>query len=99
MVILHVRTNDLKSNQNPSDIANEIINLAKNIKMSGTEVSISSLIPRRDRPSEKGKKVNKELKEKCTAENFAFILHKNINSKLDLFLDKLHPNKKGQGFS
>ena len=96
MVILHTGTNDLKSNQNPSDIGNEIVNLAKNIKNSGTEVSISALIPRGDRLSEKGKKVNKELQEKCTAENFAFILHKNINSKLDLFPDKLHPNKKGQ---
>ena len=97
MVILYTVTNDLKSNQNPSDIANEIINLAKNVKISGTEVSISSLIPRGDRLSEKGKKVKKELEEKCTAENFAFIVHKNINSKLDLFPDKLHPNKKGQG--
>ena len=88
MIILHTGTNDLKSNQNPSDIANEIINLAKNIKISGTEVSISSLMPRRDPLSEKGKKVNKELQEKCTAQNFAFIVHKNINSKLDLFLDK-----------
>ena len=44
----------------------------------------------------KEKNVNKEL-QKCTAENFAFILHKNINSKLDLFPDKLHPNKKVQG--
>ena len=96
MVILHTGTNDLKRNQNPSDIANEIVSLAKNIKNSGTEVSISALIPREDRLSEKGKKVNKELQEKCTAENFAFILHKNINSKLDLFPDKLHPNKKGQ---
>ena len=97
MVILHTGTNDLKSNQNPSDIANEIINLAKNIKISRTKVSISSLISRGDRLFEKGKKVNKELEEKCTAENFAFIVHKNINSKLDLFPDKLHPNKKGQG--
>ena len=96
MVILRTGTNDLKSNQNLSDIANEIVSLAKNIKNSGTEVSISALIPRGDRLSEKGKKVNKELQEKCTAENFAFMLHKNINSKLDLLPDKLHPNKKGQ---
>ena len=48
MVILHTGMNDLKSNQNPSDITNEIISLAKNIKKSGTEVSISSLIPRGD---------------------------------------------------
>ena len=56
MVTLQTGTNDLKSNQNPSDIANEIVSLAKNIKNCGTEVSISSLIPRGDRLSEKGKK-------------------------------------------
>ena len=58
MVILHTGTNDLKRNQNPSDAANEIINLTNNIKISGMEVSISSLIPRGDRLSEKGKKKN-----------------------------------------
>ena len=92
MVIFHAGTNDLKSNQNSLDIANEIMNLVKNIKISGTEVSISSLIPRGDRLSEKGKKVNKELQEKSNAKNFAFIVHKNMNSKLDLFADKLNPN-------
>ena len=51
MVILYTVTNDLKSNQNPSDIADEIINLAKNIKISRMEVSISSLIPSGDRLS------------------------------------------------
>ena len=47
-------------------------------------MSISSLIPGGDRQSEKGKKVNKELQKKCIAEIFAFVLHKNINSELDL---------------
>ena len=86
-----------KETKEQSDIANEIINLAKNIKISGTEVSISFLIPLADRQSEKGKKVNKESPEKCTTENFAFILLQNINSKLAFFPDKLHPKKKGQG--
>ena len=92
MVILHTGTNDLKSNQNPSDIANEIINLTKDIKISGTEVSLSSLIPRGDRLSVK---VKKKLT-KCTVKSFAFLVHKNIYSKLDVFPDKLYPNKKGQ---
>ena len=56
MIILHTGANDLKNNQNPSDITNKIINLVDNTKISGTEVSISSLIPRGDRLSEKGKK-------------------------------------------
>ena len=55
------------------------------------------MIARGDRLFENGKKVNKDLQEKCTTENFAFILHKNINSKLDLFPDKLHPKKKDEG--
>ena len=45
----------------------------------------------------KEKKLTKELQEKCIAENFAFILHKNINSNVDLLPDKLHSNKRGQG--
>ena len=94
-VIFHTGTNYLESNQITSDIANEMINLMKNIKVSGTEVPMSSLIPRGDRLSEKGKKINKELQENCTAEKFVVILHKNINGKLDLFADKLHLNKKG----
>ena len=57
MVILHTfRQMIQKSNQNSLDIANVIISLGKNIKISGIEVSISSLIPRGDRLSEKGKK-------------------------------------------
>ena len=98
MVILSTGENDLKSNQNRQYIANEIINLAKNTKTSGTKVSISSLIPRGDQLSKTGKKINKELQEKCTAENFAFILHKNINSKLDLFPDKFILIKKVKVF-
>ena len=42
MIISHTGIIDLKFNQNPSDIANEIIKLAKSIKISGREVSISS---------------------------------------------------------
>ena len=42
MVFLHTGTNDLKSNQNLSDIANEIISLVKNIKISGTEVEVDT---------------------------------------------------------
>ena len=61
-------------------------------------MSISSLIPRGDQLSKTGKKINKELQEKCTAENFAFILHKNINSKFDLFPDKFILIKKVKVF-
>ena len=94
MIVLHTGTNDLKNNKTVSDIASEIIKLAKT---NGIEVAVSSLIPRGDKLSEKAKKVNIHLQGQCTAENFAIIQHTNINSKLDLFPDKLHPIKKEQG--
>ena len=57
MVVLHTGTNDLKSNQNP--LAKVITNLAKNVKISGMEVSISPWIPRGYWLSKKGKKLTK----------------------------------------
>ena len=97
MIVLHTGTNDLKRNKTPSDIASEIIQLAKSIKTNRIEVAVSSVTLRGDKLAEKAKKVNINLQEKSTAENFAIIQHTNINSKLDLFSDKLRPNKKGQG--
>ena len=60
--------------------------------INGIEVAVSSLIPHGDKLFEKAKKVNIHLQEKCTVENIAIIHHTNINSKLDLFPDKLYPN-------
>ena len=58
MIVLHTGTNDLKNNKTVSDIASEIIKLAKT---NGIEVAVSSLIPRGDKLSEKAKKVNIHL--------------------------------------
>ena len=52
MVILYTGTNNLKSNQNLSNIANGIINLAKNIKSSGTKARGPTILER--------KKINKK---------------------------------------
>ena len=45
MTVLHTGTNDLKSNKAPSNIASEIMELAKSIKTNGIEAAVSSLIP------------------------------------------------------
>ena len=74
MVILQTRTNDLKSNQNPSDIANAIINFVKNKKTSETELSISSLIPRGDQLSEKRKKSQQTVTRKMYRREFCFYI-------------------------
>ena len=56
MIVLHTGTNDLKRNKTPSDIASEIIQLAKSIKTNGIEVAVSSVTPRGDKLAEKAKK-------------------------------------------
>ena len=84
MVILYTGTNNLKSNQNLSNIANGIISLAKNIKSSGTKASISL----RER---------KKIPRNVPQSDVAFISHKNINRRLDLFRTSSILMKKGQG--
>ena len=64
-IVLHTGTNGLENNKTPSNIASEIIQLAKIIKTNGIEVAVSSLIPRGDKLSEKANKVNMHLQEKC----------------------------------
>ena len=80
--LLSYRDKRLKNNKTLSDIASEIIQLAKSIKTKGIEVAFSSLIPRGDKPSEKAEKVNIHLQEKSAAEKFAIIQHTNINTKV-----------------
>ena len=45
----------------------------------------------------KEKKMNNNLLERSTAENFAITSYTNINSTLGLFSDHLYPNKKRKG--
>ena len=70
MVVLHIGTNDLKSNQNPSNIVNKIIYLVKNIK--GSRMEVDTLIPRGDRLYKKGKNVNQELTRKMYYRQLGF---------------------------
>ena len=70
MVVLYIRTNDLKSNQNPSDMANKIIYLAKNTK--GSRTRVDTLIPCGDRLYKKGKNVNQELTRKMYHRELGF---------------------------
>ena len=48
LVILHIGTNDIKSNKSPSEMASNIHELAKQMKQRERKVVISALIPRND---------------------------------------------------
>ena len=96
-IILHMGTNDLRSEDEPDKIANDIVDAAVACKQTGCEVIISALLPRGDKFSDKAKEVNDNLKELCLSKNISLIEHRNFHSRYHLNNSKLHPNRKGSG--
>ena len=96
-LILHVGTNDLKKLP-PNRIAEGIANIATQIQEDspGTEIVISSLLPRSDKPelSAKVKETNKLINAICCKSKWKFIDHKLINATC-LNSRGLHLNRKG----
>ena len=93
-VILHVRTNDVTTKQDPPEIAESIIHLAVKIKKN-CDVSISSITPRNDKYLKKAADVSRYLKDRCREKKSP--LHKpwkRYNGKT-LSVSKLHLNKRG----
>ena len=95
LVIVHIGTNDLSSNKNSDEIADEIVNFAKSIKTDENNIVISSITPRKDRLNNKAKEVNHHLKEKCEANNLSLIEHHNINPYRHINAKVLHLNNYG----
>ena len=95
MVIIHAGTNSLRGNSKPDEVATEIIELATALKTETNEIVVSSIVPRRDRLSEKVEKVNDILTTKTSARGIGFIRHTNININDHLKPKGLHLNNKG----
>ena len=97
-VILHVGTNDLKSNlrPNPNQIADSIVDLARMIESeSEAEVIISEVITRSDKtPEDHIRTVNKLLSRYCNQNGWQLLRHNNI-SKDHLNDGGLHLNDQG----
>ena len=55
LIILHTGTNDLRSKLQPSQIADDIMKLALNMKCDENDVAVSSIIMRNDDLNERGK--------------------------------------------
>ena len=92
--LLHVGTNDLRSEKSPVDIGNDILTLAKKIKTPNNEVIISEIITRNDALDNKGKQVNKYVKLNCEKNSFLFCDNSNISKKY-LNGSGLHLSNKG----
>ena len=80
-VIIHVGTNDLRSNQDPVTIAKNIIDIAKSSKINKNEILLSSIVPRRDSLNGKGRQVNNILQKLCIENNFVYVNHDNIKPR------------------
>ena len=94
-LILHVETNDVPSNKKAKSIAESIVSLAKEVKASKIDVSISSIIPRNDNWNSKVIEVNSYLKDLCESNDIPFISNTTINPKKHLNNSRLHLNPKG----
>ena len=94
-IIIHIGTNDLRSERTPVQISHDIINLAYAVRESQIKVSVSGLIQRNDDLNEKVLSVNDILAKTCGSIDIPFISHKNIRPDIHLNASKLHLNKKG----
>ena len=95
LIIVHVGTNDIRTEKKPEHIAEEIIKLALKIKTDENEVAISGLIPRNDELNQKTSKVNDFLKIKTSNFSLGFIENENFEPNIHLNNSGLHLNYKG----
>ena len=95
LAILHVGTNSLRGNTSEQQIAQDIVDLAVNIKTDENNILVSSIIARRDNLKEKAEKVNDFLRIKCAQLKLPFLRHNNIRSEIHLKPKGQHLNAAG----
>ena len=93
VVVLHVGTNDLRTNKTPEEISTTLVDFVLETSKHAT-ICVSGLSHRSDNHHKKALAVNKLLSEKCCERNICFINNDNI-SKTHLNNSKLHLNAKG----
>ena len=93
--ILHLGTNDLISNNSAKCIAESIIEKAVYLKNDKHDVSISSIVLRKDNLKNKVDEVNNNLKEMCTEKNIFLIDHSKSIKQRHINRSKVHLNMKG----
>ena len=95
VILLHVGTNNLKSEDIPENIADDIIKLATNTRPIAKEVIISGIVARNDQYNKKGNEVNNFLKSKCVLNNLTFCDNSNISRNYHTNGSGLHLNYRG----
>ena len=84
--IIHVETNDLRSNQEPETIARNIVEVACNSRTDTNKVLISCIVPRHDNLNGTGHQVNTFLKKFVWTTILAMLIMTILN--LDIIVTK-----------
>ena len=95
LLIIHAGNNDQPLNKASNKIAQEILNFAKSVKKTSSNIVISSIVTREDDYKTKVDKVNKMLEEICGKKGIPLIRNNNINPKRHLNRSRLHLNDTG----
>ena len=77
-IILHVSTNDLKSEKAASQLANSIIEFANSLKNETKSNNFSLIVPKNDNSNNKVNEVNSRLINICQQRDIKAISHTNI---------------------
>ena len=81
-IIIHCGTNDIIKDADPEKIAVDIINLTKSVsEESGTNVTISGLVPRKGYLNVKVRNGNNRLRDYCRNCMLTFLKYGDINAK------------------
>ena len=94
-LIFDVGTNNAPSNKKAKSMAESIESLAKEVKASKLDVSISSIIPHNDSWNNKVIEVNSYLKDLCESNDIPFISSTTINPQKYLNNSPVQLNSKG----
>ena len=80
-IIMHVKTNDLNSENIPERVAKSIIDLAKDMVSEKRKVSVSQIIPRNDKWNKNAEEVNQHLKDMWKIASIDYIDDSSFNPK------------------
>ena len=78
--IIHIGTNDLRSDQDRETIVRNVVDVANNSKTDINKILISSIVPRRDNLNGKVRQFI-FLKKFCMENDFAYVNHGNIKPR------------------
>ena len=94
LLVVHIGTNDLRSELTPNQIAVNIMKLATDVKNEKNDVIVSGITTRSDGLGQKAREVNTVLAGECSKMNIHFINNDNITNN-DLNGSGLHLNHRG----